>query len=124
MAFIAIGLCIPLLAVVCALSTSGAALVTGVTRDTACVSAMCSVVRYSLPRVDCTPYLLLVKVTAEEQMSAKILSGARFFEAAQARDRDCSIRRTAIAVMGSRRTDCRTFTGYRLSLGVRGSPLC
>ena len=35
----AIGLCIPLLAVVCALSTRGAALVTGVTRDTAMVSA-------------------------------------------------------------------------------------
>lgn len=30
----AIGLCIPLLAIVCALSTGGAALVTGVTRDT------------------------------------------------------------------------------------------
>ena len=26
--------------------------------------------------------------------------------------------RAAIAVIGSRRTDCRTFTGYRLSLGV------
>jgi len=35
----AIGLCIPLLAVVCALGTRGAALVTGVTRDTGtCVS--------------------------------------------------------------------------------------
>lgn len=34
-----IGLCIPLLAIVCALSTRGAALVTAVTRDTAGVSA-------------------------------------------------------------------------------------
>lgn len=31
---VAFGLCIPLLAIVCALSTSGTALVTGVTRDT------------------------------------------------------------------------------------------
>ena len=35
----AIGLCIPLLAIVCALCTRGAALVTRVTRDTARVSA-------------------------------------------------------------------------------------
>jgi hypothetical protein len=34
-----IGLCIPLLAVVCALSTGGAALVTRITRDTERVSA-------------------------------------------------------------------------------------
>ena len=33
------GLCIPLLAIGCALSTSGTALVTGVTRDTASMSA-------------------------------------------------------------------------------------
>jgi hypothetical protein len=67
MAFIAIGLCIPLLAVVCALSTRGAALVTGVTRDTAYVSAIFLVWRMCVSRVDCTPWLRLVKVTVGEQ---------------------------------------------------------
>lgn len=65
----------------------------------------CSVLRYSPPRVNCTPYLLLVKVTAEAQMSVKILSGAQFFEHAQARGRIGGVCRAAIAVMGSRHTD-------------------
>lgn len=71
--------------------------------------------------MNCTPYLLLVKVTAEAQMLAKILSVAQFCEDAQARSRVrgiCGICGAVVAAMGSRHTDCRTFTGYRLSLGV------
>ena len=51
----AIGLCIPLLAIVCALGTGGAALVTGVTGDTVRVLALMSSIPQVGDFVDCTP---------------------------------------------------------------------
>ena len=62
-----IGLCIPLLAIVCALSTRGAALVTRVTRDTGQrVSAVvCECICRGWNGMDCTPCLRCVKMSVQ-----------------------------------------------------------
>ena len=62
-----IGLCIPLLAIVCALSTRGAALVTAVTRDTGQrVSAVvCECICRGWNGMDCTPCLRCVKMSVQ-----------------------------------------------------------
>lgn len=60
------GLCTPLLAIVCALGTRGAALVTRVTRDTVKVLAGASMEVFAIG-MDCTPWLRLVKFSVRSK---------------------------------------------------------
>lgn len=78
-----IGLCIfiPLLAVVCALRTSGVALVTGVTRDTANRSETVGDGRGENRGINCTPYLRLAKSAAEDVSGVLLRRKLQYFSA-------------------------------------------
>lgn len=104
MAFIAIGLCIPLLAVVCALGTRGAALVTGVTRDTARVSAMCYGVLLS-SSCGLYPMFAVGEGYCEGTNVSEDPSGYAIRDVSQARDRGGDVCRVEFAVVYSRHTD-------------------